>query len=192
MRSNANHPPFVSLKSSVFCVSGAFVAGLDAGLVYNSFPKMANQWIPSDVLALSPTLRNFTENPTTVQFDHRILGITTLSLISGLYLLSRRAALPKRAYSAATALAIMGWAQVRYSILALKLNSEMTIDIFFKLTGWFGYHHIAHLRSCTNSCRTSIRFTDATFIRHLAVAWAQVTKTYTKINVATGWAAQYS
>lgn len=74
---------------------------------------MANQWIPSDILALSPTLKNFTENPTTVQFDHRILGITTLSLISGLYLLSRRAVLPKRAYSAATALAVMGWAQVR-------------------------------------------------------------------------------
>lgn len=92
--------------------AGAFVAGLDAGLVYNSFPKMANLWIPSDLLSMSPTLRNFTENPTTVQFDHRILGITTLSLISGLYLLSRRAVLPKRAHSAATALAVMGWTQV--------------------------------------------------------------------------------
>lgn len=94
-------------------LSGAFVAGLDAGLVYNSFPKMANDWIPSDILAFSPGLRNFTENPTTVQFDHRILGITTLSMISGLYLLSRRGVvLPKRAYSAATALAVMGWIQV--------------------------------------------------------------------------------
>lgn len=73
---------------------------------------MANQWIPSDILALSPTLRNLTENPTTVQFDHRILGITTLTMISGLFLLSRSAVLPKRAYSAATALAIMGWTQV--------------------------------------------------------------------------------
>lgn len=88
---------------------------------------MANQWIPSDVLALSPTLRNFTENPTTVQFDHRILGITTLSLISGLYLLSKRAALPKRAYTAATSLAMMGWIQVRYSGFASKLYPKMTI-----------------------------------------------------------------
>lgn len=53
--------------------SGAFVAGLDAGLVYNSFPKMADRWIPDDILAFSPKLKNFTENPTTVQFDHRIL-----------------------------------------------------------------------------------------------------------------------
>lgn len=53
--------------------TGAFVAGLDAGLIYNSFPKMADKWIPDDILAFSPALRNFTENPTTVQFDHRIL-----------------------------------------------------------------------------------------------------------------------
>ena len=52
---------------------GAFVAGLDAGLVYNSWPKMADRWIPSDLLAYSPTWTNFFENPTTVQFDHRIM-----------------------------------------------------------------------------------------------------------------------
>lgn len=52
---------------------GAFVAGLDAGLVYNTYPKMADRWIPCDLLAFSPTLRNFLENPTTVQFDHRRL-----------------------------------------------------------------------------------------------------------------------
>lgn len=55
--------------------TGAFVAGLDAGLVYNSFPKMGERWIPDDLLAFSPTLKNFFENPTTVQFDHRILVI---------------------------------------------------------------------------------------------------------------------
>lgn len=88
------------------------MAGLDAGLVYNSFPKMADRWVPSDILAYSPMLRNFTENPSTVQFDHRLMGITTLSLISGLWLVSRRRQLPKRAYHAATAVAIMGWMQV--------------------------------------------------------------------------------
>lgn len=49
------------------------MAGLDAGLVYNSFPKMAGRWIPEDILAFSPKISNFTENPTTVQFDHRLL-----------------------------------------------------------------------------------------------------------------------
>lgn len=57
--------------------AGAFVAGLDAGLVYNSFPKMGERWIPDDLLAFSPALKNFFENPTTVQFDHRILASLT-------------------------------------------------------------------------------------------------------------------
>ena len=52
---------------------GAFVAGLDAGLVYNSFPKMAGSWIPDDISSLSPKPLNITENPTTVQFNHRWL-----------------------------------------------------------------------------------------------------------------------
>lgn len=74
---------------------------------------MANKWIPDDILAFSPAIRNFTENPTTVQFDHRILGIITLSLISGLYLLSKRVVIPRRAYSAAAAVGLLGWLQVR-------------------------------------------------------------------------------
>lgn len=64
-----------STKGLIFftALSGAFVAGMDAGLIYNTFPKMADRWIPDDIFAVSPVLRNFTENPTTVQFDHRIL-----------------------------------------------------------------------------------------------------------------------
>ena len=60
-------------KGLVFAtlVSGAFVAGLDAGLTYNSFPLMAGKFIPDDLFAYAPWLSNFTENPTTVQFDHR-------------------------------------------------------------------------------------------------------------------------
>lgn len=99
--------------------SGAFVAGLDAGLVYNSFPKMGDKWIPDEILALTPKISNITENPVTVQFDHRILGITTLSVISGLWLLSRKRTLPPRAYKAANALAIMAWTQVLLGISAL-------------------------------------------------------------------------
>ncbi|CAH1398465.1 unnamed protein product [Nezara viridula] len=99
--------------------SGAFVAGLDAGLVYNSFPKMGDKWIPDEILALTPKISNITENPVTVQFDHRMLGITTLSVISGLWLLSRKRTLPPRAYKAANALAIMAWTQVLLGITAL-------------------------------------------------------------------------
>ena len=39
-------------------VTGAFVAGLDAGLVYNSFPKMGGQWVPDDIGAMTPKVKN--------------------------------------------------------------------------------------------------------------------------------------
>jgi len=47
-------------------LSGGFVAGLDAGLIYNTFPKMGTTWIPPGLTALEPTWRNFTENMGTV------------------------------------------------------------------------------------------------------------------------------
>ncbi|XP_053189325.1 cytochrome c oxidase assembly protein COX15 homolog [Scomber japonicus] len=102
-------------------LSGAFVAGLDAGLVYNSFPKMGDRWIPDDLLAFSPALKNFFENPTTVQFDHRILGISSVTAITGLYLFSRRMVLPRRARIAIGLLAAMAYGQVALGISTLLL-----------------------------------------------------------------------
>lgn len=117
-------------KGMIFltALSGAFVAGLDAGLVYNSFPKMADRWIPTDLLSYKPVMSNFTENPTTVQFDHRILGITTLTLITGLYMASRRCkSLPPRAYKAVQAVAVMGWLQVVLGITTLLTYVPVSI-----------------------------------------------------------------
>ena len=54
-------------------LTGAFVAGLDAGLTYNTWPKFADRWIPSDLFAMSPKWKNIFENATTVQFNHRHL-----------------------------------------------------------------------------------------------------------------------
>eukprot|EP00126_Sphaerothecum_destruens_P011117 Sdes_comp20860_c0_seq1m17705 len=89
----------VFLSKFVFftAISGALVAGLDAGLVYNSFPKMADRWIPQDIFSISPLWKNFLENPTTVQFDHRILGLSTVALITAFWFYSKRLSLPKSA-----------------------------------------------------------------------------------------------
>jgi cytochrome c oxidase assembly protein subunit 15 len=58
-------------------VSGALVAGNDAGRAYNTFPKMGDDWIPPEILQLEPWYRNFSENTATVQLNHRILGSAT-------------------------------------------------------------------------------------------------------------------
>ncbi len=66
---------------------GAYVAGLDAGLVYNeSFPKMGGQWIPPDINQYKPFWINFFETPSGVQFIHRWLAIITVFAVLTLYL----------------------------------------------------------------------------------------------------------
>lgn len=110
-----------SVKAMAFftAMSGAFVAGLDAGLVYNSFPKMGDNWIPDDILAFSPTLRNITENPTTVQFDHRVLGTTTLALATALWLMARGKPLSPMARRVVNGVGAMAWLQVSLGIATL-------------------------------------------------------------------------
>jgi cytochrome c oxidase assembly protein subunit 15 len=53
---------------------GAYVAGLDAGYAYSSWPKMGDEWFPADAPLLEPYLRNFADNPIMVQFVHRWLA----------------------------------------------------------------------------------------------------------------------
>jgi len=84
--------------------AGAFVAGLDAGLVYNEFPTMGGGLAPPLVDLMSPSYskcadgsdmwwRNIFENPATVQFNHRLLAMTTYASTTALYLSTLRPSL---------------------------------------------------------------------------------------------------
>jgi cytochrome c oxidase assembly protein subunit 15 len=58
--------------------AGGFVAGLDAGQGYVTWPKMDGQWIPSGLWEMAPGWKNAFENAMTVQFNHRILAYMLL------------------------------------------------------------------------------------------------------------------
>jgi len=51
---------------------GALVAGLRAGLTYNTYPLMDGKWVPEGMYTLSPLWKNHLENITMVQFQHRM------------------------------------------------------------------------------------------------------------------------
>jgi cytochrome c oxidase assembly protein subunit 15 len=53
---------------------GALVAGLKAGLAYNTWPLMDGKIIPSGLGTMSPWFLNVFENVTTVQFNHRVMA----------------------------------------------------------------------------------------------------------------------
>lgn len=90
------------LAALVFCtaMSGGLVAGLDAGLIYNEFPKMGSGLTPPKSELFSDFYshtadnsdlwwRNMLENPSLVQLDHRILATTTFTSVMALWAYTR-------------------------------------------------------------------------------------------------------
>lgn len=97
----------------ITAMSGALVAGLDAGLIYNEFPYMGNGLTPPKDELLDPRYsqredrldlwwRNMLENPSLVQLDHRILALTTFTGVMALWAYSKtrnvRRTLPRLAH----------------------------------------------------------------------------------------------
>ncbi len=61
-------------------LSGALVAGLDAGRGHIDWPLMEGQFFPADALDLSPVWMNVFENPALAQFDHRMIAYALVVL----------------------------------------------------------------------------------------------------------------
>ncbi|CAG5117401.1 unnamed protein product [Candidula unifasciata] len=117
------------VKAFVFltALSGAFVAGLDAGLTYNSYPKMADKWIPDDMWTISPKWKNIFENPTFVQFNHRHLAESTVVLIAGFWWMARKAPLHPRARLAVNLLLGMAFGQAALGVTTLLMYVPTSI-----------------------------------------------------------------
>jgi cytochrome c oxidase assembly protein subunit 15 len=58
----------------VMALTGGMVAGLRAGLAYNTFPLMNGHVVPPEILMLDPWWKNFLYNMATVQFVHRSIA----------------------------------------------------------------------------------------------------------------------
>ncbi len=63
--------------------AGGFVAGLDAGMGYNTWPLMDGALVPPGLMIMEPGWRNLFENAMTVQFNHRLLAyVITLAAVA--------------------------------------------------------------------------------------------------------------
>ena len=65
----------------IMVLSGALVAGIHAGLAYNTFPLMNGDFVPPEILMIEPLWLNFFTNMATVQFDHRMIAWALMGLI---------------------------------------------------------------------------------------------------------------
>jgi cytochrome c oxidase assembly protein subunit 15 len=97
---------------------GAYVAGLDAGYAFNTWPLMGETFYPAGAEWMEPALRNFADNPVTVQFVHRWLAF----VVAGL----------------AVALAVRAWLRgLRIEAAALigAITAQITLGILTILSG---------------------------------------------------------
>ena len=102
---------------------GAYVAGLEAGYAFNTWPLMGEEFFPSETPMLEPFLRNFADNPVLVQFIHRWLAF----LVAGLALwLATRAWLAGHRVEGG---ALAGAVGVQILLGILTLLSGVQIDI---------------------------------------------------------------
>ncbi|MEO7559777.1 MAG: COX15/CtaA family protein [Nitrosospira sp.] len=105
----------------VMVLSGGFVAGIHAGLAYNTFPLMNGYIIPPEIFMLEPWYRNFFDNMATVQFDHRLIAWTLAILVPIFWFKSKNLPLPGSAHLACNLLLIMLMVQISLGIATLLL-----------------------------------------------------------------------
>jgi cytochrome c oxidase assembly protein subunit 15 len=72
-------------------VAGAFVAGLDAGQSYNTWPLMDGSLVPPGLDVMDPWWKNLFENALTVQFIHRTIAYVIVLYVGALVLFQRGA-----------------------------------------------------------------------------------------------------
>jgi cytochrome c oxidase assembly protein subunit 15 len=112
---------------SVTVCWGALVAGMDAGLAYNSFPLMDGRVVPEGIGRLSPWWLNAFENTAAVQFIHRVLGIGTVVLaLYAAWAVRNDGAATRRA---ALVLAIMALAQMALGIATLLSHVALPLAV---------------------------------------------------------------
>lgn len=134
-------------------IYGAFTAGLKAGFGWNTFPKMGGQWIPSNLLPLSPWYTNFFEHGLTVQFIHRMLGWLLCMLIPGFWKYAHEFELNKKQKQAINIFLYCTIAQFILGMLAIIwvvpiwLGVSHQIGAFFLVAAWiYFYFLICHTK----------------------------------------------
>jgi cytochrome c oxidase assembly protein subunit 15 len=110
----------VALLVFLQVLSGGMVAGIHAGLAYNTFPLMSGALVPPEIMMLDPAWKNFFYNMATVQFDHRLLAwILAVAVPLTWWKVLRDPDAPPRARFGAHLLLAMLAVQVTLGILTL-------------------------------------------------------------------------
>ena len=112
---------------------------------------MNDEWIPSEIMQLQPWYRNFHENTATVQFSHRVLGMSTAA-----------AAISLAALGLTPSKAALVTPQVRKGLYAVGIASvgQVTLGITTLL------HYVPISLAAAHQIGSIVVFTSGVYLAH--------------------------
>ena len=108
-------------------LTGGLVAGIRAGLAYNTFPLMNGHLVPPEIFMIEPWYLNFFNNMATVQFDHRMLAWLLAIAIPLLWMACRRTSKDRLVRTAANCVLVALIVQVALGIATLLLRAPIPL-----------------------------------------------------------------
>jgi cytochrome c oxidase assembly protein subunit 15 len=113
---------------------GAIVAGLHAGLIYNTWPSMNGRLLPEDGFAADPWWKNFFDNPGLAQFDHRMVAYGVAVVSAGVWFKVRRSHAGSAVHVSSNALVALVLVQIALGILTLLNQAPIALAALHQAT----------------------------------------------------------
>lgn len=110
---------------------GAFVAGHQAGHIYNTFPKMHQFWVPPELWLMEPLVLNTFENMVTVQWIHRVLATILGIMVMVIWV---------RSFQLKTSFATKKWILAIFSIVFIQYLIGV-FTLIWHVPVWLGVLH---------------------------------------------------
>jgi len=120
-------------------IYGGFVAGLNAGKGFNTWPKMNGEWIPEAVYQLDPLWKNFieAEAPYGIQFFHRTLAIIIVIFIAYIWIKSKDFSLNSNQIKSLNILFILVILQTLLGIFTLVYEVPISLASLHQIGAFF-------------------------------------------------------
>jgi cytochrome c oxidase assembly protein subunit 15 len=125
---------------------GGLVAGLNAGMTFNTWPLMDGVLVPSGLLIQQPAWRNLFENAATVQFDHRMVGYVLFAVALLHALQARGNSHGRTALLLALLVTLQAVIGIATLLLVVPLHLALTHQLGAVIVLWVA---VAHRRAMT-------------------------------------------
>jgi cytochrome c oxidase assembly protein subunit 15 len=134
IKASQPEPSIIGRLSLISCVGitltilyGGLVAGLKAGLIYNTFPLMEGQFLPGEWAFYHPLWINFFENAALVQWMHRWIAMSTVILV--LYTAWKTYTVTPNLSTKQTALLFAGFSLLQLNLGILTLLAHVPVSL---------------------------------------------------------------